>query len=323
MNSITDINIIRQRVAASKIVYLDIETTGLNKTRDVITVVSISAGGLVKQFVRGENLDDFVPFLDANVDKAICGFNGVKFDFAFIESTLGYAIQQDVIDAMVLAHEHLHIKGGLKDIRKRLGWYEMDELATGLDAVWLWNMYQREKDPKYKTALLEYNAEDVESLEHVLVELCNEHAKQEGMGELLAVPTRRNRVLSPVLQEIIKRRIEFMAKLRANCPYVQYTETGRVKKAALIPDTDLVGFMATETDISTGIMGSQGDSYQILIEATDKGTSVHCSCPDFNKNASLPQEKRVFCKHTVKALQHAPPSLVAELFKPGILVVFY
>src|SRR5262249_39058454 len=40
-------------------VYLDIETTGLAQYRDYVTTIVLYAGGEVRHFVRGENLDEF------------------------------------------------------------------------------------------------------------------------------------------------------------------------------------------------------------------------------------------------------------------------
>ncbi|MCH8329265.1 MAG: ribonuclease H-like domain-containing protein [Nanoarchaeota archaeon] len=145
--------------AFSKVAYLDIETTGLDKENDDITLIGVYDGSKVKSFVRGE---DFLKFKDyISSFPMIVTFNGSCFDLPFITSKLGIKFDQLHVD-LRFAFSKLGITGGLKRIEKM---FELERSAEtkgldGFDAVTLWHKYVNGDDSSLDL-LKRYNAEDV------------------------------------------------------------------------------------------------------------------------------------------------------------------
>jgi hypothetical protein len=318
---IQDLATIGAHVREGKVIYLDIETTGLTPGRDKITTVAILDGDTCRHFTRDENLDGLVPYLDANMDKVICTFNGTNFDLPFIEHETGRAITNRTIDAFLLSSERLFIPGGLKKLRKGFGWTGAEEQNSGADAIWLWVKWQREHDAACRDAMLEYCTDDVLSLRFVLAHLFNLWAAGRGI-EPLPVPPVPGRAPSPLLQDVARRRASGENELRAGSPYAGYVEDGRAGRASLIPDADVQARVATGTSIAASVTGSGGDAYAVRVEASNGGTRVHCDCRDFARNERLPDPRRKFCKHVIKVLALATPALVAALFPAGGRVEF-
>ena len=69
-------------------VYLDIETTGLDRHFNKITTIAIYDGQAIKTYVQGQNLDDFAE--DIQKYKVIVSYNGKSFDIPFIEALFQY-----------------------------------------------------------------------------------------------------------------------------------------------------------------------------------------------------------------------------------------
>jgi len=151
-----------------KILYFDIEATGLDLTEDSITTISTFDGSVIKYFVKGQNLEEFIPYLE-NFD-AIATFDGEKMDIPFIEREFGYDFYHIHFDLFKISRK-LRISGGLKQIENYL---EISRNAKNLDgidgktAIYLWKEYQLTKDPRYLDTLLAYNIEDAVNLEPIL-----------------------------------------------------------------------------------------------------------------------------------------------------------
>nr|MDO8084745.1 ribonuclease H-like domain-containing protein [Candidatus Sigynarchaeum springense] len=318
---VQDIATIGSLVREGKVIYLDIETTGLDLARDVITTVSVLDGDTCRHFTRDENLQDLVPYLESNADKAICTFNGTTFDLPFIEREAGRALAHRTIDAYLLSSERLFIPGGLKKLREGFGWTSGEEQNAGADAVWLWFKWKQDHDPAYREALLEYCGEDALSLRFVLAHLFNLWAAGRGI-EPLAVPPVQDRPPNPVLQEVARRRASAGSALKASTPFSTFIDDGRASRAALIPDSNVHGLAATGTRISASVTGSSRDSYAVWLEAGFGGTRVHCDCQDFAKNERLPEPRRKFCKHVIKVLALSSPARGSALFQEGTRVEF-
>ena len=67
-----------------KCCFLDIETTGLSKHRNELTVIGLYNGKESKVFVKGINLNEFMD--EINNYSFIVTFNGYLFDIPFIQS---------------------------------------------------------------------------------------------------------------------------------------------------------------------------------------------------------------------------------------------
>lgn len=152
---------------SNSIAYVDIETTGLSKSHDYITVIGIYNGDQVKTFVHDINLGDVVDEL--NKYELIVTYNGACFDLPFIKKEYPeLEFNQLHVDLMYPLRK-LGLKGGLKSIEKKLGIARNDETVeiSGFDAVVLWNRYQKGDDSALDL-LLEYNREDIVNLETIL-----------------------------------------------------------------------------------------------------------------------------------------------------------
>ena len=160
-----------------RIAYLDIETTGLSPQYSHITTIAVYDGTRIHDFVRGENLDEFPPFISKF--PAITTFYGKAFDIPFIKKEMGIEFDQIHFDVCFLLRK-LKIKGGLKRIEKKFGISRggLEDL-DGYSAVLLWNKFKKTKKKKYLETLLAYNNEDVINLEFLLYQAYNLLIKKE------------------------------------------------------------------------------------------------------------------------------------------------
>jgi len=149
------------------IVYLDIETTGLESWSNKITTIALYDGNSICHYVNGQNLDDFVN--DIKKYKVIVTYNGKSFDVPFIESYFGITLNSSHIDLRYILSS-LGYTGGLKSCEIQLGMDRGD--LSGIDgyfAVLLWFEYQRNENQKALETLLAYNIQDVLNLENLMV----------------------------------------------------------------------------------------------------------------------------------------------------------
>ncbi|MFH2028512.1 MAG: ribonuclease H-like domain-containing protein [Nanoarchaeota archaeon] len=145
-----------------KIAYLDIETTGLDKERDDITMIGVYDGDKTKIFVKGE---DFLSFSDyIKKFPLIVTFNGSCFDLPFLSSKFNINFDQLHVD-LRFAFSKLGYSGGLKRIERIFGLNRSSETQglDGFEAVRLWHRYVNGDDSALEL-LKRYNEEDVVGL---------------------------------------------------------------------------------------------------------------------------------------------------------------
>lgn len=150
----------------AKICYLDIETTGLSRWTDEITLIGIYDGYKQHLFVKGENLEDASEFLKQF--DIVVTFNGKMFDVPFMEYKFNEKYDLVHLDLRFLLRE-FGLKGGLKSIEKSLG-IRRDEDVTDIDgreAVRLWRRYKT-GDLNALELLKKYNKEDIVNLKTLL-----------------------------------------------------------------------------------------------------------------------------------------------------------
>jgi len=148
--------------------YLDIETTGLSRFYDCITVIGIylcnSEDDKLIQLVGEQvTIDNLLKALEGV--NTIYTYNGSRFDLPFIDSSLG-------IDLEAKLHHHdlmydcwrNNLYGGFKAVEQQLGIFRQLEGIGGLGAVMLWWKYQNDGDQNALALLLQYNKEDVVNL---------------------------------------------------------------------------------------------------------------------------------------------------------------
>ncbi|GFO97888.1 hypothetical protein ig2599ANME_2099 [groundwater metagenome] len=149
-----------------KTAYVDIETTGLSPQNDRITMIGIYNGKETRTYIRGINLEEVPDELGKY--QQIITFNGARFDLPFIEHEFPGTFNHLHID-LLYPLKKMGYSGGLKKIECMLGMTRSDETAgiTGLDAVRLWNRYERGNSEALET-LIRYNTEDVVNLEKII-----------------------------------------------------------------------------------------------------------------------------------------------------------
>ena len=144
-------------------VYLDIETTGLDRYFNQITTIALYDGESIQTYVQGQNLEDF--FGDIQKYKVIVSYNGKSFDVPFLEHHFNIRLGHAHIDLRYVLSS-LGFRGGLKGCERQLGMDRGDlRDVDGFCAVLLWDEYQRTGDQKALDTLLAYNIQDTINLE--------------------------------------------------------------------------------------------------------------------------------------------------------------
>ena len=157
-------------------VYLDIETTGLERDYSDITTIALYDGTTIQTYVHGQNLNDFVD--DIQKYNVIVSYNGKCFDVPFIENYFGIQLNHAQIDLRYILGS-LGYKGGLKGCERQLG-MDRGDLSDidGFFAVLLWNEYKKSGNQQALDTLLAYNIQDTVNLESLMVAAYNMKIKE-------------------------------------------------------------------------------------------------------------------------------------------------
>ena len=152
-------------------VYLDIETTGLDRYFNDITTIALYDGHEIKTYVHGQNLDDFIE--DIQKYKVIVSYNGKSFDIPFIENYFNIRLDHAQIDLRYVLYS-LGLKGGLKSCERQLDMNRGDlSDIDGFFAVLLWDEFIKTKNQQTLDTLLAYNVQDTVNLENLMVTAYN------------------------------------------------------------------------------------------------------------------------------------------------------
>ena len=167
-------------------VYLDIETTGLDRYFNRITTIALYDGQEIKTYVQGQNLDDFVK--DIQKYRVVVTYNGKCFDVPFIESYFKIRLNHAHIDLRYIL-QSLGFRGGLKGCERQMGIDRGDlKDIDGFFAVLLWDEYKRTGDQKALDTLLAYNVQDTITLENLMVAAYNMKLKLTPFYGSLLIP---------------------------------------------------------------------------------------------------------------------------------------
>ena len=163
-------------------VYLDIETTGLDRYFNDITTIALYDGHEIKTYVHGQNLDDFIE--DIQKYKVIVSYNGKSFDIPFIENYFNIRLDHAQIDLRYVLYS-LGFRGGLKSVERQLG-MDRGDLSDidGFFAVLLWDEYIKTKNRQTLETLLAYNIQDTVALENLMVTAYNMKLKDTPFYEI-------------------------------------------------------------------------------------------------------------------------------------------
>lgn len=151
--------------------FFDIETDGLYNR---ITVIGCLHKGQNYSFVKGENLDEFLDFLEET--KILVSFNGSSFDIPCILKYFHIPkFPVPHIDIRWVLY-HSGYKGSLKSIEKQMGISRESDLegVDGMEAVRLWFQYTEWGDLLAKEKLIRYCLADVNSLEILSSKIIND-----------------------------------------------------------------------------------------------------------------------------------------------------
>ena len=151
----------------SKVVFLDIETTGLSHYYDDVTMVGLYDGKRVETLIAGHNLNRLPEFL-APYDIVIT-FNGTLFDLPFLKIKLPSLRMPPVHLDLRYLLKRLGYSGGLKEIERTLGIRRSKEAQSvnGYIATVLWSRYIRGNISALEQ-LVQYNVADVINLRSLM-----------------------------------------------------------------------------------------------------------------------------------------------------------
>jgi uncharacterized protein len=147
--------------------FLDIETTGLDKHRNIVTVIGIFDGIKSKLFVQGKNMHEFAE--EIKKYSMVVTFNGRCFDIPFLQHNFPEIDFNKLHVDLRFALKELGFSGGLKYIEKVLGISRDSDIGgvDGYEAVRLWWQYKRGDENALQT-LLKYNKADIENLKDLM-----------------------------------------------------------------------------------------------------------------------------------------------------------
>lgn len=150
-----------------RVVYLDIETGGLDGEWGGVTVVGLWDGERLEQLVADHNM---WLINDCMIDyDVVCTFSGSCFDVPVLKQNFPLIYLPPVHIDLRFLLKRLGLRGGLKRIEKHLGLDRPDQVADldGRQAPFLWQQYLN-GDAQALETLLIYNAQDVQNLEPLL-----------------------------------------------------------------------------------------------------------------------------------------------------------
>lgn len=165
---------------ADSFVGVDIETTGLS-VYDVITLIGVETEAGYRTFIRGANLEEAVPILEAAA--ALITFNGTLFDLPFIRRTFpGIHLPAPHLDLRFLGRR-VGLRGPLKTVERLAGFARSDELSAlgGFAATVLWSEFAHERNVAALELLIKYNAADTAVLKpmcQLIVNRLSEHLRE-------------------------------------------------------------------------------------------------------------------------------------------------
>lgn len=166
-----------------KIAYVDIETTGLSKYTDIITMIGIYDGKTAKSYIQGQDLNQaYEKLKEFNI---IVTFNGKSFDMPFIEHHSKQKFNYIHLDLRYMLKE-FGLTGGLKKIETQLGIVRPEEVegVNGFDAIRLWRRYKNGDQSALKKLLI-YNKEDIVNLKFLLDYYINLRLSPHLRGDLI------------------------------------------------------------------------------------------------------------------------------------------
>lgn len=151
----------------NSLVFLDIETTGLSKIYDEITLIGLFDGNEYNFFLKDYNLRKFIHTIRKY--SIVVTFNGTLFDIPFLKAKLPKIKLPPIHIDLRFLLARLGFRGGLKNIEEELGIKRQRETQdiNGFQATVLWNQYLRGNLYSLEK-LIHYNFDDTVNLNKLL-----------------------------------------------------------------------------------------------------------------------------------------------------------
>lgn len=146
-----------------RVLFLDIETTGLSHFYDEITIVGWALNGRSGTFIKGKEPVELIAA--ARAAAAVVTFNGIRFDQRFLKQEFpDVQLPEAHIDLMYLCRR-VGLTGGQKAIESELGLNFRQDLegVDGFAAVLLWHKYLRGEVNALRR-LIAYNRADIAAM---------------------------------------------------------------------------------------------------------------------------------------------------------------
>nr|WP_243852977.1 ribonuclease H-like domain-containing protein [Sphingomonas naasensis] len=174
--------------APERVLFLDIETTGLSRYYDKLTLVGFEIDGVYDVVLAGESPERLHDALASA--SSIVTFNGSTFDLPFLEVAFpDIRWPQHHVD-LRYACRRLGLTGGQKRIEGEIG-VDCREGLTDIDgafAVVLWHRYLR-GDVGALRQLIDYNRADVRAMTHILDHVIANHAEPDLVARMRPATT--------------------------------------------------------------------------------------------------------------------------------------
>lgn len=151
----------------SRVLLLDVETTGLSRYYDELTIVGYELDGFYGVYIVGDDPKDLLNTISSSL--TLVTFNGTLFDIPFLKKTFENLILPPHHVDLRYAAKRVGLTGGQKAIERQLGIDVRDGLGSvdGAEAVLLWHQYLR-GDLGALRRLIEYNRADVRGMAAIL-----------------------------------------------------------------------------------------------------------------------------------------------------------
>jgi len=176
-----------------RVLYLDIETTGMSARDGHVTVVGLYRNGRMTSLVHGETLTEDRLHEELDQTDLLVTFFGSGFDIPYLQAKFPRLDFRKPHFDLCIAARRLGLRGGLKLIEQELG-IDRDQDVIGLDgweAVHLWHQWKG-GDQAALDLLLRYNLADTRNLSPLAEQLYERLAARFGPPPVAVISGYRN-----------------------------------------------------------------------------------------------------------------------------------
>lgn len=234
-----------------EVMFLDIETTGLSRYYDHITMIGWSFCNKYDYYVHG--IDKEKKFIDAiQKAKIIVTFNGSIFDIPFIKSVFSNIITPLAHIDLRFLSKSVGLSGGQKKIEDEIGFKRSKSLKNtdGYMATVLWDEYKWGKKLSLEK-LIAYNHSDVEGMKYILDYCVNNIYKNKNYKKYFDKPFKFTSFKSKLDKKEIKQFVQNNAIPFDPQSTLQYKElTKKINKSIKIVGIDLTGSEQKPTGVA-------------------------------------------------------------------------